>query len=125
MMPSVFTLTVPAAPTSLRVMRSVASAAAAEADLGFDSVDDLSLAIDEAGGALIEFAAAGSLRCAVHREDHGLAVTIASGADVPLDTAWPPADWKQSMGALVLAAVAPDLEYLTIDDKPSITFTVP
>lgn len=123
-MSNVFTLIVPADPTSLRVMRSVASAAAAEADLGFDAVDDLSLAIDEAGGALLEYGTGGSLHCVARRENEGLAITVAGDAGDSVAEPWPPPDWEQSMGALVLAAVAPGVEYKTIDGSPAVTFSV-
>jgi len=51
---SLVTLTVPADPRFLRLARLVVAGLAAEADLTVDDIDDLRVAVDEVGAALME-----------------------------------------------------------------------
>lgn len=118
---TVFRLSVPALPDAIRVIRSVANAAAAEANLGYDSLDDLSLAIDEAGGALLDVDSE-SLVCTVAREADRLAVIMT--ADTTGADEWPAPDWRDSLGALVLSSIATDVDFNKLDGRPAVSFTI-
>ncbi len=119
----VFRLTVPASPEAVRVIRAVAGAAAAEAALGYDSFDDLSLAIDEASGALLEHGGA-SLHCSVHDTSPGLAVTLSMTPRPGERSQWPHPGWQESLGALVLSSVAADVDYGELAGCPAVSFNV-
>lgn len=121
---TVFSLTVPADPAAVRVIRSVANGAAAEAELAYDTFDDLGLAIDEAGTVLLEHCNAAELRCVLTRANAILTVTISAASPDPSSVEWPPADWEESLGAMVLAAVANSVDFTSSAGNPAVSFTI-
>jgi hypothetical protein len=63
-------VTVPATPNAIDVLRSVAGVVAGRTPMGFDRVDDLRLAVSEAAGRLIQAAGAiGTIREVIQVDD--------------------------------------------------------
>ncbi len=122
MTPPVFRLEVPARPEAVRVVRSVASGAAAEVDMGYDKMDELGLAIDEASTALLELGMGGELVCEAFAAQRGLAVSVAATGAPPTLDSWPPAE--TSLGQMVLRAVAADVELTSEAGRPTVRFVV-
>lgn len=73
------TLSVPARPEFARLMRAVADAIGAGADLPADTIDDLELAVTEAAGAMMADGVAERLRMEI--DVHGSSVRCRIGAD--------------------------------------------
>lgn len=119
---SVCIVEIPTQPEAVRVLRGVANAAAAAHLMSFDAIEDMDLALDEAGSALLEWGARGSLRCAVSTDAAGLRVAMSgqSGAG----TAWPPAGWNESLSGIVLQSVAEDVRLEADGELALITFRV-
>ncbi len=70
-------VTVPASPNAIDVLRSVAGVVAGRTPMGFDRVDDLRLAVSEAAGRLIQAAGAmGTIREDIAVEDGGVRVDL-------------------------------------------------
>jgi anti-sigma regulatory factor (Ser/Thr protein kinase) len=115
-------VTVPADAPNARILRVVAGAVAARTGLGVDRIDDLSLAIDEACGELLDLAGGSSWECAITADGDGIAVRIRTvGGDA---TAWPRPDWRESLQGIVLMAIADDVEPLLDAGEPAVRFTM-
>lgn len=114
-------LAVPAEPESARIVRAVANAVAANESYAFDALGDIDLAIDEGIGALLEAGGSGSLQCGISVENGSLVFEMsAAGSGQP----WPHPGWDESLGALVLNAVASDVDYLRMGERPGIRFRI-
>ena len=106
--------------TYARIVRMVASSAGAPV-LGFDRIEDLGLAIDEAFGRLLQVADVRALEFEIAPGDGAVAV-IGRGVGGSHEH-WPPSDWDDSMEAMVLEALATGVE-LTAEADPELRFTV-
>src|SRR3954463_6702356 len=70
-------VTVPATPNAIDVLRSVAGVVAGRTPMGFDRVHDLRLAVSEAAGRLIQAAGAtGTIREVVAVDDDGVRIDL-------------------------------------------------
>lgn len=70
-------VTVPATPNAIDVLRSVAGVVAGRTPMGFDRVDDLRLAVSEAAGRLIQAAGAtGTIREEIAVEDSTVRIDL-------------------------------------------------
>lgn len=121
-MSSDLALAVPADPESARIVRAVANAVAAAESFVFDALGDLDLAIDEGFAALLEAGDGRHMACGIAVDDRGLSLELSR--DSAEAHRWPDPGWSESLGAMVLAAVATDVEYLTLDDRPAIRFSI-
>ncbi|NND03347.1 MAG: hypothetical protein HKN91_11225 [Acidimicrobiia bacterium] len=119
-----FRLTTPAAADAVRIIRAVANGAAADAALSYNSFEDLDLAVGEASASLLEHGSGGSLECVVSVAEGSLDVSVALSGSPEATAQWPPADWENSLGALVLGSVASDVHLVHVDGNPAISFTV-
>ncbi len=95
-------LAVPADPAYLSVLRTVTAALAASRDFTLDELDDMRIAVDEAGALLLPHAHPGSQLSAVFDGESTslrveVAVTVPAGADGEPD--------RSSFAWLVLAAL--------------------
>lgn len=117
-----YRLSVPATPASVRVIRTVASAVAADESLSFDQLDEMNLAIDEASAALLEHVEGDVLDCALDVGDHQLSFLISMPAAT--NTGWPLPEWRSSLGVTVLNAIASDVDFLMADGNPAVAFAV-
>lgn len=114
-------VTVPADARFVRVVRIVANRSAASAGLGYDRIEDLILAIDEAGTALLQLPGASTLEGEISSQTDGVHVRL--GVDAGEDQ-WPPDGWNESLGALVLGSVARDVRFEREDDRSVIHLAV-
>lgn len=113
-------VSVPAHPEHVRLLRLVASSVAAGADFHVDEIDDLCLAVDEAAAHVLSAAGASStLTLRVLPVPGGLRVTVGSDAS---PRAWPPPDADRGLAWVVLSALTSEVGYER-DGGPAVSFT--
>jgi serine/threonine-protein kinase RsbW len=115
------TVSVPARPDFIHVLRSVIAAIAARADFTFDSIDDMRLAVDEASAQLLAFAAPASsltLRI-ILSEEGGLEVVASTDADIST-AVWPPEGAERTLTWQVLSALADEARFERLDSGPAL-----
>ncbi|MGH2725848.1 MAG: ATP-binding protein [Actinomycetota bacterium] len=114
-------VTVPARPDFIHVLRSVVAAVAARADFTFDSIDDLRLAVDEAGAHLLSVAApAKSLTLHISLTDEGGVEVIASTDAEVAEAAWPPEGVERTLAWQVLSALADETRFERVGTGPAL-----
>jgi serine/threonine-protein kinase RsbW len=111
-------ITVPARPEFVHIMRSVVASAAARVDFTYDEIDDVRLALDEACAQLLA-AGAGttlsmSVRIAVPNE-----LEIVTSIDAQ-DHVWPPPGAENTLAWQVLSALTDDARYEHADGRPAL-----
>jgi hypothetical protein len=112
-------VTVPATPNAIDVVRSVAGVVAGRTPMGFDRVDDLRLAVSEAAGRLIQAAGAvGTLREVIAVEDGSVCIDLTlPSADVGR---WPVGPNIDAFSWVVIDTLADTATESMTDDGPSI-----
>jgi hypothetical protein len=113
------TVIVPAAPSSIDVLRSVAGVVAGHTSMGFDRVDDLRLAVSEAAGRLIQASGSeGTIRQVVAVED----ATVRVDLTMPTTTIgrWPIGPNIDAFSWVVIDTLADDAAESMTDDGPCI-----
>ena len=101
------TVTVPAEPASLSVLRAMAGDAAGNADLTFDQLSNLELAVDE-GAALMLSTLPAQVRVSLHASNGAVTVeTLAVG---------PTTNQKRNELALVVLEAVTDTLEISADD---------
>lgn len=115
------TVSVPAKPDFIHVLRSVVAAVAARAEFTFDSIDDLRLAVDEASAQLLSLTApAKNLTLQITLTDEGGVEVVAStDADVAA-SGWPPEGAERSLTWQVLSALADEARFERLDSGPAL-----
>ena len=114
-------VSVPARPDYIHVLRSVVAAIAARADFTFDAIDDLRLAVDEAGAHLLSVAApATSLTLRISLTDEGAVEVIASTDAVVADSAWPPEGIERTLAWQILSALADETRFERAGSGPAL-----
>ncbi len=118
---SVVTVSVPARPDFIHVLRSVVAAVAARAEFTFDSIDDLRLAVDEAGAQLLSFAApSASLTLQITLTDDG-GVEMVASTDADVDEGeWPPNGVERTIAWQVLSALADEARFERLPSGPTL-----
>ena len=112
----------PALPETLRVLRGVAASVGSGADLPFDRVEELRIAVDEAATLLLAAGAAGSISLEMDAPDGGeLHLRLRSDGEV---TGWP-GDRERSWGWRVLSELAGEAALSLRGGCPEVTFTWP
>jgi serine/threonine-protein kinase RsbW len=97
------TVTVPARPDFLHVVRSVMASVAARLDLGYDDIEDLRIAVDEAGAQLLSDAGRASyLSLTITPSGNRLEVVVCTDGDV---REWPPPGLEERLIWQVLSAL--------------------
>ncbi len=99
------TLDVPADPRSGRVLRSVARSAGSHADFGYDRIEDLGLAIDEAFAFLLEWTPL-AVRCSLVQDGDSVEVTMTTDDE---GGTTPTSSWDTSLHRVILESVATDV----------------
>ena len=119
-MPEV-TVSVPARPDFIHVLRSVVGAVAARADFTFDAIDDLRLAVDEASAQLLAFTGkVTSLTLRITLTDEGGIELIAStDADIA-SAVWPPVGVERTLTWQVLSALADEAHFERYGSAPAL-----
>lgn len=112
-------VTVPATPNAIDILRSVAGVVAGHTPLGFDRVDDLRLAVSEAAGRLIQASGAeGTIREVVVVEDTSVRV------DLTMPTTaigrWPIGPDIDAFSWVVIDTLADEAVESMTDDGPCI-----
>jgi|FLYN01.1.fsa_nt_gi serine/threonine-protein kinase RsbW len=116
--PPEITVSIPAHPGYVHVLRAVVASVAARLDWSFDEIEDLRLMVDEACSRLVGPAGgAGTLRLRVIIEDGGL--TIEASTDRRVDR-WPSADPGQALSRQLLSALADEVRFAPVDGRPSV-----
>jgi serine/threonine-protein kinase RsbW len=115
-MGSVVTLTVPAEPASVQMLRLVAAAEAARVDLPYDVIEESRIIVSEAAAALLE-AAEGAGELVLRLTSSGGAMSFTLGCDAPADPGriqrgWP---WQIMAGLARGAEVRPTEEGVAIE----------
>lgn len=111
----------PGHPDMVRVVRTMANRAADLAGLGYDRVGDLGLAIDESATALLDLAADTTLHTALAGSAH----TVEFVMSVRTSTEpWPPLNWSDSIGGMVLGSVATDVAFESDGRSSSIVVSI-
>jgi serine/threonine-protein kinase RsbW len=116
------TVTVPAKHEFVHVLRSVVATVAARADLTYDEIDDLRLAVDEACAQLLAVPAiAMTLVLKLSPLDAGgLLVVVSTDADHP---SWPPPGAERTLTWQVLAALADEARFEEVEGHPALRLT--
>ncbi len=113
--------TLPCDPTMVRVVRTLANRSGDLAGLGYDRLEDLGLAVDEVGAALIATGGNAPLHTEISHQPGEVRVRMSTATSV---TAWPAEDWSASIGALVLESVADEVAFRLDDSRPSVEVVV-
>lgn len=116
------TVSVPARPEFVHVLRSVIASVAARADLTYDQIDDLRLAVDEACAQLLALRGApGALLLSVRALDGG-GLEIVASIDIE-GVVWPPAGAERTLTWQVLSALADEARFEQTDGHPALRLT--
>jgi anti-sigma regulatory factor (Ser/Thr protein kinase) len=112
-------VTVPATPNAIDVLRSVAGVVAGRTPMGYDRVDDLRLAVSEAAGRLIQAAGAiRTIREVVTIEDTSVQIDLVlPAADIGR---WPIGPNIDAFSWVVIDTLADDAAESMTDDGPCI-----
>jgi serine/threonine-protein kinase RsbW len=121
-MPSDVSVTVPAKPDYVRLLRAVVSTVGARLDLTYDRIDDLRIAVDEACAQLLAISE-GSMTMRVTPEDARVIVTVSSDTP-PGNGAWPPPDVQESLAWRILDGLADDVRFELSDGVPAVRVEV-
>ena len=115
------TVNVAAQPDALHILRVVAASAAALLQMPFDAVDEVRIAVDEAGVLLLASSpAADALQLEITTSDGSLVITI--GTDVPA-AEWPRPIDRESWSWTVIQGLTLDPRFVSRDDgRPAIRF---
>jgi serine/threonine-protein kinase RsbW len=93
-LPTAVSVDVPATPEFVQVLRIVAASVAARLDMPIDQIEDIRLAVAEAGSLLLQETQATSLRMTIGRDRETLDVTLMSdGREDPWPTDRVLASW--------------------------------
>lgn len=119
------TVSVPAMPDFVHVLRSVVAAVAARSDFSYDSIEDLRLAVDEASAQLLAFGrGANNIRVEIEGPDagaEGLEVVVSS--DAQDTTGWPPEGAERTLTWQVLVALADAARFEVHEGAPALRLT--
>ena len=114
------TVNVAARPDALHILRVVAASAAALLQLPFDAVDEVRIAVDEAGVLLLASSPdADALQLEITTSDGSLVVTI--GTDVP-SADWPRLVDRESWSWTVIQGLTVNPRFVSDDGRPRIRF---
>ena len=113
-------LTVPADPAYLSVLRTVIASLAASRDFTLDEIDDLRIAVDEAGALLLPHASPGSQLSAVFG---GEATSLRAEVSVPVPAGGAAQPDRSGFAWLVLAALTDSVALTESGQRLSLTLS--
>jgi serine/threonine-protein kinase RsbW len=108
------TITIPARPDFVRLLRAVIASVAARLDLTYDRIDDLRMVVDEASAQVLRFPA----QTLTMRVTPGERMVILVESDASPDGSWPPPELEESLAWSVLSGLADDVRFETVDGRP-------
>jgi serine/threonine-protein kinase RsbW len=118
------TVTVPAAPEFVRVLRSVAASLGAAMDLTYDRIEDLRLAVDEACAQLLEIPGDDAV-LTVRVTPTGTGVRVFATTDAPASpTAWPPSGFEDGLAWRVLSGLTDDVAFELTEEGAAVRLAV-
>jgi serine/threonine-protein kinase RsbW len=112
------TVSVPARPEFVHVLRAVVASVAARLDLGYDAIDELRIVVDEASGLLLRLPSIGPmlfLRATLGEDSVELTVCVVAEPDD-----WPFPDVEQGLAWKVLTGLADDASFERWDGRPAV-----
>lgn len=111
-------VSLPARPEYLRIIRAVAASIAALLDFAYDRIEDLRIAIDEAGTQLLSVRPLGStLTFRFLASSDAIEIVVSMNAVV---TEWPPPGVEQSFSWQTLSVLADEATFERIADDPAL-----
>ena len=111
-------VSVPARPGFVRVLRAVIASVGARLDLTYDRIDDLRIAVDEACAQLLSLGEDATMTMRVAEGDGTVVVVV--GSDAPASDGWPPTEADDSLAWRILTALSDDLRFEMTDDGPTV-----
>lgn len=123
-MSALVTVTVPARPDYVRVLRAVAAGVAARLDFTYDRIEDLRIAVDEACATLLGLPSGGTtLTFQMNSDDAGAEIVVSSDAAIAAG-GWPPPEVHKSLSWRVLTGLVQQAEFDRTDRGPAIRLLV-
>lgn len=112
------TLTVPAKPEAVRVVRAIMRAWAATVGFVLDEIEELCLAVDEAFAGLIATRPMpGQIVVRIQSDGDGVDITAVRDVDADL---WPPISAQTALVRRVLSTLIDDVTFEQTDEGPAI-----
>jgi serine/threonine-protein kinase RsbW len=106
------TVTVPARPDFVRLLRAVVASIGARLDLTYDRIDDLRMVVDEASAQLLRVPS----RNLTMKVAPGERMVILVQADGSADGEWPPPGFEDTLAWRVLSGLADEVRFELADD---------
>lgn len=110
------TVTIPARPDFVRLLRTVVASVGARFDLTYDRIDDLRMVVDEASAQLLRVPSQ-TLTMTVRP---GERMVILVRTDASSNGAWPPAEFEETLAWRVLSGLADDVRFEQADGAPAV-----
>ena len=110
------TVTIPARPDFVRLLRAVVASVGARLDLTYDRIDDLRMVVDEASAQLLRVPA----QSLTMRVTPGERMVITVLTDASPNGAWPPGDLEESLAWKVLSGLADDVRFEATGEGPAV-----
>ena len=110
------TVTIPARPHFVRLLRAVVASVGARLDLTYDRIDDLRMVVDEASAQLLRLPS----RSLTMRVTPGERMVIMVLTDASPNGSWPPGDLEDSLAWRVLSGLADEVHFEVTDDGPAV-----
>jgi serine/threonine-protein kinase RsbW len=108
------TVTIPARPDFVRLLRAVIASVAARLDLTYDRIDDLRMVVDEASAQVLHLPA----QTLTMRVTPGDRMVILVESDASPNGAWPPPGLEESLAWRVLSGLADDVRFEITERGP-------
>lgn len=115
-MPADVTVTIPARPDFVRLLRAVVASVGARLDLTYDRIHDLRMVVDEASAQLLRLPS----QSLTMRVTPGERMVITVLADASPNGSWPPGDLEDSLAWRVLSGLADDVRFEVSGDGPAV-----
>lgn len=110
------TVTIPAKPDFVRLLRAVVASVGARLDLTYDRIDDLRMVVDEASAQLLRVPS----QTLTMRVTPGERMVITVLTDGTANGSWPPAGLEESLAWRVLSGLADDVRFDATEEGPSV-----
>jgi serine/threonine-protein kinase RsbW len=118
------TVTVPAKPDSVRVLRAVAASFAARLDFTYDRIEDLRLGVSEACAALLSLPGSASILVLRLTADDGrVTAEVCTDADSG-ESGWPPPEVESTLAWQVLSGLADEAVFELGEEGPALRITL-
>jgi serine/threonine-protein kinase RsbW len=110
------TVTIPARPDFVRLLRAVVASVGARLDLTYDRIDDLRMVVDEASAQLLRLPS----QSLTMRVTPGERMVINVSTDASPNGSWPPGDLEESLAWRVLSGLTDDVRFEVTAAGPAV-----